>query len=82
MSKFKFLSKWKVENDYKKPYSPSNEMKDIEIEENLPSDEPSSPLSITFEEDDINEENFIPQITSSPIPEGKFKYFSNLETFI
>ena len=74
MSKFKFLTKWNEENEYKKPYSPTNEINNMEIEEHLPSDEPSSPVSLTFEDDDINEENFLPQRTLSPIPQGKYKY--------
>ena len=65
MSKLKFLTKWNEENEYKKPYSPTNEINDMEIEEHVPSDEPSSPVSITFDveklpfqDDDINKENF------------------------
>ena len=72
MSKLKFLTKWNEENEYKKPYSPTNEINDMEIEEHVSSDEPSSPVSITFDveqlpfqDDDINEENFLPPRTSS-----------------
>ena len=68
MSKLKFLTKWNEENEYKKPYSPLNKINDMEIEEHVPSDEPSSPVSITFDmeqlpfqDDDINEENFFLQ---------------------
>ena len=54
----------------------------MEIEEHVPSDEPSSPVSITFDveqlpfqDDDINEENFLPPRTSSPIsPNAQGKY--------
>ena len=49
MSKLKFLTKWNEENEYKKPYSPTNEINDMEIEEHVPSDEPSSPVSISFD---------------------------------
>ena len=45
----KFLTKLNEENEYKKPYSPTNEINDMEIEEYVPSNEPSSPVSITFE---------------------------------
>ena len=49
MSKLKFLTKWNEQNEYKKPYSPTNEINDTEIEEHVPSDEPSLPVSITFD---------------------------------
>ena len=72
MSKLKFLTKWNEENEYiknKKPYSPKNEINDMEIEEHVPNDEPSSPVSITFDverlpfqDDDINEENFLQEL--------------------
>ena len=48
MSILKFLTKWNEENEYKKPYPPTNEINEMEIEEHVPSDEPSSPVSITL----------------------------------
>ena len=86
MSKLKFVTKLNEENEYKKPYSPTNEINDMEIEEHVPRDEPSSPVSITFDveklpfqDDDINEENFLPPRTSSPISpnaQGKYNYYT------
>ena len=49
MSKVKFLNKWKEENNQ---YSPTHEVQNIETDADLPSDEPSSPLStysLTFD---------------------------------
>ena len=78
MSKFKFLNKWKEENNQ---YSPTYEALNIETDADLPSDEPSSPLSsysltfdgekwqIPLQEEDM--ENVLPPRTSSPIPQGK-----------
>ena len=40
MSKLKFLTKWNEENEYKKPYSQTNKINDMENEEHVPSDEP------------------------------------------
>ena len=81
MSKVKFLNKWRKEN-YQ--YSPTHEVQNIETDADLPSDEPPSPLStysLTFDgekwqipsqEEDMEEENFLPPRTSSPIPKGKY----------
>ena len=80
MSKVKFLNKWREESNQ----SPTHEVQNIETDADLPSDEPSSPLStysltfdgekwqIPFQEEDIEEENFLPPRTSSPIPRGKY----------
>ena len=81
MSKVKFLNKWKEENNQ---YSPTHEVQNIETDADLPSDEPSSPLSTysltfdggkkanTFAREDMEEENYLPPRTSSPIPQGKY----------
>ena len=81
MSKVKFLNKWKEENNQ---YSSTHEVQNIETDADLPSDEPSSPLStysLTFngekwqihlQEEDIEKENFLPPRISSPIPQGKY----------
>ena len=81
MSKVKFLNKWKEENNQ---YSPTHEVQNIETDADLPNDEPSSPLStysltfdgekwqIPLQEEDMEEENFLPPRTSSPIPQGKY----------
>ena len=65
-------------------YSPKHEVQNIETDAVLPSDEPSSPLSsysltfhgekwqIPFQEEGMEEENFLPPITSSQIPQGKY----------
>ena len=82
MSKVKFLNKWKEENNQ---YSPTHEVQNIETDAYLPSDELSSPLStysltfdgekwqIPLQEEDMEEENFLPPRTSSPVPQGKYK---------
>ena len=63
----------------------------MEIEEHVPSDVPSSPVSISFDvehlpfqDDDINEENFLPPRTSSPISpnaQGKYNYYTFAKIF-
>ena len=86
MSKVKFLNKWKEENNQ---YSPTHEVQNIQTDPDLPSDEPSSPLStysltfdrekwqIPLQEEDMEEENFLPPRTSLPFPQDKY----NSETF-
>ena len=47
--KVRFLNKWREENNQ---YSPTHEVKNIDTDRDLPSDEPSSPLStysLTFD---------------------------------
>ena len=80
MSKVKFFNKWREENNQ---YYHTHEVQNIDTNADLPSDEPSSSLSIyslTFDgekwqiplqEEDMEEENFLPPRTSSPIPQGK-----------
>ena len=81
MSKVKFLNKWKEENNQ---YSPIHKVQNIETDADLLSDEPSSPLStysltfngekwqIPLQEEDMEEENFLPPRTLPPIPQGKY----------
>ena len=86
MSKLKFLTKWNEENEYKNHTLQQMKLNDMEIEEHVPSDEPSSPVSITFDveqlpfqDDDINEENFLPPRTLSrisPNAQGKYNYYT------
>ena len=70
MSKVKFLNKWREENNQ---YSPTHDVQNIETDADLPSDEPSSPLStysltfdgekwqIPFQEENMKEEIFFLQ---------------------
>ena len=79
MSEVKFLNKWREENNQ---CSPTHEVQNIDTDADLPMDEHSSPLSIysltfdgekwqiPFQEEDMEEENFLPPRTSSPIPQG------------